>query len=392
MLRSKASALVILRLILWMSLLAGGKVLAASFDHDATRFPLRGFHRFVECETCHVNGRFKGTPMECRACHSGSSSIPGGGKSPKHIATTDNCEACHRTQDWTQLVRVDHGEVLGSCAQCHNGQSAAGKPAAHIQTTAACDSCHNTLSWTMTRFDHSGISANCSSCHNGVAATGKHATHLQTTAECDTCHSTRAWTPAGFDHSGVTGTCSSCHNGATATGKHQNHLITSAECDTCHSTVAWTPAQFDHTGVTGNCAACHNGTTATGKNSGHFVTNRDCAECHGVNSWSVLSYTHQSAAYPGNHRSQLACDDCHIGNVETNVWRQPAYQPDCAACHAADFEADAHRKVDTPRINYTVSELRDCTGACHEYTDTTLTTIRESHNAEHRVSDAQFGD
>jgi hypothetical protein len=380
------------RLFVLIFLLCAGHAFAASFDHDSTRFPLQGFHRFVECETCHVDGRFKGTPMDCRACHSGSSPIPGGGKSSRHMPTTDNCEACHRTQDWTQLTRVEHSEVMGSCEQCHNGLNAPGKSAGHIQTTAACDSCHNTLAWTMARFDHGGITGNCSSCHNGVNATGKHVNHIQTVAECNTCHSIRAWTPATFDHSNITAACSSCHNGASATGKPRDHVMTQLECDSCHTTRAWEPAGFDHSGVTGNCASCHNGASATGKGSGHFVTNRDCSGCHNITNWTVSSYSHQSAAFPNGHRAALACDDCHIGNVEANVWRQPAYQPDCAACHANDFKAEAHPKVDTPRINYTVSELRDCTGPCHIYTNATLTTIGTTRNSHHRVGGGGFGD
>ena len=49
------------------------------------------------------------------------------------------------------------------------------------------------------------------------------------------------------------------------------------------------------------------------------------------------------------------------------------YKPDCAGCHAGDYEQNEHKKVDSPRIYYTVSELRNCAGACHEYTDSSMT-------------------
>ena len=42
-------------------------------------------------------------------------------------------------------------------------------------------------------------------------------------------------------------------------------------------------------------------------------------------------------------------------------------------------------------MNYTVSELRDCTGACHVYTDATMTTIQRSRpGPEHRVNGGEF--
>jgi len=81
---------------------------------------------------------------------------------------------------------------------------------------------------------------------------------------------------------------------------------------------------------------------------------------------------------------------CHGGNSETVTWKFPTYKPDCAACHADDYKSGPHKKVDTPKILYTVSELRDCSGACHQYTDSSLTTIKKIRNGEHRVNDGDF--
>ena len=376
--------------LLFWCLMSAAVTQAASFDHDATRFPLDGFHRLVECEVCHVNGRFKGTPMACDACHGGSSVIPAGGKSLQHMPTTNACEDCHRTQTWESITRFDHSQAQGTCFQCHNGTVQPGKPANHISSGNDCESCHATAAWQMARFDHSGVTSPCSSCHNNVTATGKPSNHVVTIAECDTCHSTRAWEPARFDHGNITGSCASCHNGSTATGKPGNHLVTTEDCDTCHVTRAWIPAYFDHSGVSGNCSSCHNGVSATGKNSGHFVTNRECDYCHAITGWTALTFTHRSSGYPGDHRRSLDCNACHQGNVEANVWRFPAYQPDCAGCHASNYKVDSHKKVDSPTINYTVSELRDCTGACHLYNDSSFTTIRTLRTGQHRVNASEF--
>jgi hypothetical protein len=184
----------------------------------------------------------------------------------------------------------------------------------------------------------------------------------------------------------VTATCITCHNGTTATGKTTNHIQSANTCGDCHTTLAWTPARFDHASITGSCSSCHNGTSATGKGTGHFVTSLDCVECHSTTRWTPSTFTHTSGNYPTGHRPVSPCSACHIGNAQANAWKTAAYRPDCAGCHANDFDAGAHPKVETPRINYTVSELRDCTGACHTYTDNTLTTIRTSRTAHHSAS------
>ena len=72
------------------------------------------------------------------------------------------------------------------------------------------------------------------------------------------------------------------------------------------------------------------------------------------------------------------------------TWSSPAYQPDCAGCHARDFKPGPHKKVDSPRILYTVSELRDCTGACHRYRDSSFQEIEKRRSGEHRVNGGDF--
>lgn len=46
---------------------------------------------------------------------------------------------------------VDHAQVLGACASCHNGTMAPGKPSRHIATTDACEACHTTVAWVPAR-------------------------------------------------------------------------------------------------------------------------------------------------------------------------------------------------------------------------------------------------
>ncbi|HEC20243.1 MAG TPA: hypothetical protein ENI97_12995 [Gammaproteobacteria bacterium] len=221
-------------------------------------------------------------------------------------------------------------------------------------------------------------------------ATGKPGNHIQTTGDCDACHNTNAWLPASFDHSTVSGSCSTCHDGNTATGKPNGHVTTSGECDVCHTTVAWLPATFDHSSSSGICSSCHDGITATGKTSNHFITSRQCDACHTTQSWTSVSYDHVTAGYPGGHRG-FTCTRCHTGNSETSVWETTAYKPDCAGCHADNWKRGPHKKTDKPNtIYYTVSELRDCAGSCHMYTDSSFTTIKKTRNREHSPNGGDF--
>ncbi|MFO0733274.1 MAG: hypothetical protein U0361_20375 [Nitrospiraceae bacterium] len=280
------------------------------------------------------------------------------------------------------------GVTPGTCATCHNGTTARGKSATHVPTTASCDTCHRTTAWIPATFSHTGVTpGTCATCHNGSTAQGKSANHIPTSASCDTCHRTTGWTPATMSHAGVTpGTCATCHNGTTARGKSATHVPTTASCDTCHRTTAWIPATFSHTGVTpGTCATCHNGSTATGKSSGHFVTSQSCDACHRAGSgWTnVTTYSHKTAYYK-QHRAGVTCNACHTSNNEVIAWRFGGYKPDCAGCHADRFKPDAHKKVDSPKILYNVVELKDCSGSCHIYTDSTFTRIRQSRSGQHR--------
>jgi len=409
------------------------------FNHFSTGFPLEGAHRNAGCSSCHLHGIFAGTPVTCAACHDQGTLIPADKKPSNHIQTVSLCEECHTDRFWKPLAHMDHNAVIGACFSCHNGSTATGKAPNHIASDNTCDDCHTTNAWTPAVFDHAGVGpGTCTTCHNGSTATGKSSSHLVTAAPCDDCHSTiawvpasfdhalvsgacfschngstatgktpnhiasdntcddchttNAWTPAVFDHAGVSpGTCTTCHNGSTATGKSSSHLVTAASCDDCHSTIAWVPASFDHALVSGACSSCHNGSQATGKSNSHFVTSLQCDTCHTTAGWIPLDFRHSSPAYPGDHRTNLLCSDCHRGNSESVAWAAPAYVPDCAACHVNDFKSSAHKKYENPDAFYSASELRDCSGSCHLYTDSSMTTIKDRRSGpEHRITDGNF--
>ena len=91
----------------------------SNFDH-AQFFPLEGMHAKIECESCHENKVFKGTPTECVQCHVEPAIHAG------FFGLA--CQDCHMATAWTPAsLRIhsfplDHGgqgEV--ACKTCHTG-------------------------------------------------------------------------------------------------------------------------------------------------------------------------------------------------------------------------------------------------------------------------------
>src|SRR5258706_1386852 len=290
-------------------------------------------------------------------------------------------------------VGFNHQRTAGTaCVSCHGPASGQGKTPNHVASSPSCQSCHSTLAWLpVLRVDHLQVSGSCVSCHNAIVARGKGSAHLPASDACQACHTTNAWTPARFDHLAVAEhSCRSCHDGVHAVGLPLSHVPTSAQCDSCHGTLGSKPAKFDHTALTASCASCHNNFIALGVPPAHLSTQRDCATCHSYPDWSALHFVHTAAAYPGTHKAALACVACHTGNADLIPWASPADAGSCAGCHARDFKPDLHPKT-TGGLKYTASELRDCAGACHVYSDSSAGAIVKLRpGPQHRVSDAAF--
>jgi hypothetical protein len=86
----------------------------------------------------------------------------------------------------------------------------------------------------------------------------------------------------------------------------------------------------------------------------------------------------------------IACTGCHSTGTEQVTYPAPAHAGTCAGCHARDYVATGHLKT-VKGQPYTVGELANCSGACHVYSDATLTTIvRSQPGPHHRVVDAAF--
>src|SRR5215472_1029393 len=98
----------VLALALWLcALTPASAVQRTGFDHLTTGFELRGAHRDLSCEYCHVQGVFKGTPRTCQGCHTIGGQISATSKPPPHIPTTEQCVLCHAIYNFTPVYRVD---------------------------------------------------------------------------------------------------------------------------------------------------------------------------------------------------------------------------------------------------------------------------------------------
>ena len=136
----------------------------AVFDHNLSAFKLEGEHARVDCEECHQNDIFQGTPTDCYACH---------GQEDEHDGRFGtNCAACHNPFDWSDAA-FDH--------------NLSNFPLDGAHVDALCETCH-------TAGQFAGLSTQCVACH---ADPGFHLGVFS--ANCEECHSTTAWSPAQFN-------------------------------------------------------------------------------------------------------------------------------------------------------------------------------------------------
>jgi hypothetical protein len=351
-----------------------------------------------DCDVCHVAGGtftpavfdHTGIVDNCASCHDGTAAT-GSPNDQIHQNATGDCSVCHNTTVFAG-ANFDHQGIVNNCASCHDGATATGKHNNHVPTNGDCVDCHQTTGFKPATFSHAGIVDNCVSCHDGQLATGKTPTppHPDTNQDCGVCHNPQGFVPATFDHTGIIDNCASCHDGNPITGLSPNHIPTNLDCYFCHTTATFADGSWDHQGVNGNCTSCHDGTIATGKDGNHFDTTQECNACHTTQSWAANDYTHlQNGDYPGDHRGNVGCISCHKNNNE-NISYPFNYPGTCAGCHANDYKTGPHKKSENPDIKYTVSELRDCAGACHVYTNGNFNVIKKTRNNKHNTNDGDF--
>jgi nitrate/TMAO reductase-like tetraheme cytochrome c subunit len=346
------------------------------FDHNQTKYPLRGLHQGVACTQCHAKPVFSNVGTNCADCHADIHRRQMGA----------NCEQCHSVKGWNiVLQRVREHEnrfpLVGGhagldCADCHKS-AAVGQfqglstqcyschQKTYQQTNAPnhlaakfptqCEQCHNINNWFGVNFDHASVgfpltgghaNLQCDQCHKGgnfnltsTACVGCHLSDFQKASNpnhvslglpqtCENCHTTAAWSPATFNHDSV---------GFPLTGGHAN-----LTCDQCHKN-----GNFQLTSTA--CVGCHINDFNKTSNPNHAAAGipQQCEMCHTTAGWQPASFDHSKTAFPltGAH-AKVQCGDCHKGgnyNLTTAA---------CYSCHQQDYQGTNnpnHASVNFPQ-------------------------------------------
>jgi len=307
--------------------------------HDntlATGMPQGHLPSSEPCDICHTTLGFKEqidmdhryTNAACVFCHDGYSQT---GKPLNHIKSSNDCRICHESQAWKPLRDVNHSALSDiACDACHNQEIARGREqGTHIHTTTDCEACHSRFSsnWRVSRIDHDQVLGLCADCHNNVTARGPGHIHVPIIQSCDSCHGVDSWGGVHYSHEhNGTMRCTACHDGVQLAGKPINHVKSSDECEHCHdSDISWNLVrQFDHGDIVAPCRECHQ------LPAGHVMTGDDCEICHQTMAWSLVYVRHLSL-------QASACRNCHDNNhARGKPARHCASDDDCEECHSVN--------------------------------------------------------
>jgi len=278
-----------------------------SFDHEKTRYPLRGKHATVTCAGCH---RDFSTPeakkpafQTCGACHrdahNGTATLAG---------KVVDCDKCHTVSGFTPAsftveqhrqakypLEGKHAEV--KCGACHQKET----------TTASA------TRWGSARVVIRPAFARCLDCHQD-----DHAGQLASRAshgECADCHRVSGWTPSTFDRP------AHARLRLPLDGRHAD-----VPCRACHGAdrqglpplpkVSLGKAGFLFKVLEVECTACHldphKGRFAAG---GPRAKPEGCLACHDSRAFrpstaDVGAHAKFGFALEGAHRA-TPCLDCH---------------------------------------------------------------------------------
>lgn len=281
------------------------RVDGAAFDHDLTRYPLRGRHAAVDCARCHAAGEPR-RPLahaRCTDCHEDVHA-----RQLRVSAGRRDCEDCHDLGGFSParytLARHDEEPnrfpLRGAhravpCRDCHAASAANpagrfrfedrdceachadphGRALAFGGEARRCVNCHRVESWRLSRFDHATTD---------FPLEGRHAEFA-----CRGCHAPLAGRPSGeLQLSGLRGDCAACHEDPHR-GQFQKAGASLTRCDRCHDSRDWLAARFDHgrdarfaldgAHAALACAACHR-PEAEGGATRYRPLPTDCRSCH----------------------------------------------------------------------------------------------------------------
>lgn len=295
-----------------------------SFEHDRTRYPLRGRHREAACRSCHRGGllvRIAGY-QRCRSCHADPHrgqlrQRPDGGA----------CDSCHDLQGFSppRYSVADHQQsrypleeahLAVPCIACHRPLEAAAlrslPPAAPRLATSQQRG--RVLQY---RFP----STRCRECHGDPHA-GALDRYMGADG-CTACHDLGSWYTVRFDHG---------RTDFLLEGRH-----TQVGCRDCHPRVVLQGRrdQMLLSDLPLTCVGCHND-PHQGQLQPPGVDPR-CTRCHTVDNWRASKFLHDrdSAFRLEGAHVRVPCADCHTTEIlrDRPVVRYRPLPSSCAACH-----------------------------------------------------------
>ncbi|HEY3619276.1 MAG TPA: cytochrome c3 family protein, partial [Candidatus Sulfotelmatobacter sp.] len=245
------------------------------FDHNQTRYPLRGMHRAVSCTQCHVKPVFLNVGQRCQDCHADIHRRQLGA----------NCEGCHTVRGWQVSVQQ---------IQQHINRF----PLVGAHAAVDCDACHKGAATSQFQ----AMSTACFSCHAADFQAARSPNHVIATfpTTCENCHGTDNWLNAKFDHGSI---------GFPLTG---GHAMPPRQCADCHVN-----NNYNLSGTA--CVTCHLKDYQATTNPDHVGAgfSQTCNLCHNTASWANGSFNHSLTAFPlsGMHTvPPRQCTDCHVNN------------------------------------------------------------------------------
>lgn len=315
------------------------------FDHDRTRYPLRGSHAAVACDACHRGAKGaidKPAFARCDDCHrdahAGTATLAG---------QAVDCASCHD-------VRTFEHSILPLAAHQQSDFPLRG---AHL--TAACDGCHRTLpasavaSVGPARVEMRPAHGRCVDCHQDPHG-GRFAPKgpRGRAEDCESCHTDAHFSPSEF------GPEAHAHARFVLEGAHR-----AVPCAQCHTEMAALAPRSTREAkavrslpfedVRRACADCHKDPHA-----GQFAAKRGgaCDRCHGSDAFApATGFDHdRDAAFKleGAH-ARTPCAACHIPTKNAAGSTHVVYRPlssRCESCHTVSPSGSgAERKGDRRR-------------------------------------------
>ena len=291
----------------------------ASFDHDRTRYPLRGRHAQVSCEKCHdfAGGQVARNPpfATCTGCHTPD---PHAGTATLAGRAVD-CASCHTVDGWRpssytvaqhRLTRypLEGRHEQARCAGCHvKTPGAAGVVAMRPATT------------------------DCVSCHVDP--------HDKRYARCTDCHDVHGFRPALIDvaaHGRFRFELTGAHRAVPCLACHAD-MRRAPAATTLTAVARWTGPPMLFAAPKGGCAGCH--ANPHGNQFAARGARGTCESCHGVDRFRPASgFDHnRDAAFSlkGAH-SNVPCERCHRSTRGADGKPIVIYRPvptACEACH-----------------------------------------------------------